>query len=306
MLSRVAAAVVLALALLFSVAGPAEAAAVPCVKVNPKTGECIISATDPGGPPADDPGPGTPGGGSTGPRVCEDYNGPVECETEIGSWNNTRGCYMELADPQPPLGDAAWEGNTDGVIYRCMIPIPYSPSWWTTYVWLATAEPGPDPREVAEDALALMQLRAGQIATNPPSPDGLSVVGLQTWLWIADPDEHTVGPITRSATAGAVTVTATARLDKVVWDMGDGRSTTCTGPGTPWSPTAGTHDSPTCGHTYRASSARQPDQRYTMTATSYWTIDWAGGGETGTIQMDFASDAQLRVAEVQALVTTGD
>lgn len=103
-----------------------------------------------------------------------------------------------------------------------------------------------------------------------------------------------------------MTVTATARLDRVVWDMGDGRSTTCTGPGTPWSPGAGNGNSPTCGYTFRASSVRQPDQRYTITATSYWTIDWAGGGEAGTITMDFASGTDLRVAEVQALVTTGD
>ena len=280
--------------LTFGWVGPASAADPPCIKIDSRTGQCVLFAVDPGGPPSEEPGPGAPGGTSQGPRVCEFVNKPIECETSLGSWSNDRACYMQLADPQPPPEDVAWEGNTDGVVYRCMAPIPYTPgSYWPLTVWLPEAQPGPDPRELAEQALATMELRAGQIATNPPGgPDSVAVVGLQTWLWIADADEHTVGPITRTATAGAVTVTATARLDRVVWDMGDGEPTTCTGPGTPWSAAAGTGDSPTCGHTYRASSARQPDQRYDVAATSYWTVDWAGGGEGGTIQMDFASTAE--------------
>ena len=39
----------------------------------------------------------------------------------------------------------------------------------------------------------------------------------------------------RSASAGPVTATATAAPSKVVWDMGDGDSVTCDGPGTPYS-----------------------------------------------------------------------
>ena len=125
---------------------------------------------------------------------------------------------------------------------------------------------------------------------------------MPTWLWIADPDEHTVGPITRTASAGAVTVTATGRLARVVWDMGEDE-VTCTSPGTAWDPSRGGGPSPTCQYVYGRSSARQPDLAYQVTATSHWEITWAGGGEQGTIEMPLERSTEVRVAEIQALVT---
>ncbi|WP_146930388.1 hypothetical protein [Cellulomonas xylanilytica] len=238
-------------------------------------------------------------------RVCTDWKDDViDCVNELGTWSDARGCYMELADPQPPFEHAVWDGRTDGVVYRCTLPNPGTSSWWTVTVWLPTAQPGPAPRELAEQAIAEMQFRAGQIGMSP-AVDAPSVVGLPTWLWIADPDEHTVGPITRSATAGAVTVTATGSLEKVVWDMGDGDPVTCDGPGTVYDPAVGGEGSPTCGFTYGRSSANQPGLAYPVTATSHWVVEWAGGGQAGTIRLHLTSTAEVRVAEIQTLVTRG-
>lgn len=303
MLRAALAAALAALLLLAPAAGPATAAPPDCA-VKDASGRCIIGAEDPGGPSDDKPGtPGNGGGGSSGPRVCTEWTDEdvIECSNELGTWSQSRKCYLELADPQPPLDDPVWEGNTDGVVYQCMIPNPAGSSYWTTYVWQATAEPGPAPRELADQAIAQMDFRAGQLGMNPGA-DALSVVGLQTWLWIADPDESTVGPMTRSASAGAVTVTATARLDEVEWDMGEG-SVTCDGPGTPYGPTSGAGESPTCGYTYTRSSAGRPGQAYTVTATSRWVVEWAGGGESGEIPLEFSRSADIRVAEIQTLVT---
>ncbi|RHA39805.1 hypothetical protein [Cellulomonas rhizosphaerae] len=295
--------VALAVAALCVTAPATGASADPECHVNPLTGTCVIEVTDPGDPgDPDDPGdPG--GGGGGGPRVCEDWDGPIDCESELGTWDNDRSCYLEVADPQPPKSDPAWEGNSDGEIYRCMIPNPASPgSWWTTYVWLGEPpEAGPDPAVLAQQAVAQMTLRAGEIGMNPSGePEAISIVGVPTWLWVADPDEHTVGPITRSVTAGGTTVTATGTLDEIVWDMGEGHEVTCDGPGTPWSE-GRSDDEATCSYSYARSSARQPDLEYTVTATSSWTIAWEGGGENGTIPLSFTRSAQVQVGEIQAI-----
>lgn len=279
-----------------------------CQKVSERTGVCLVQAEDPGTPgPGTEPPSSGGGGGAPVPQPCMYGREEMPCENELGRWSNSRQCYFEIADPPPPPDHFVWEGHPEGegVVYRCMAPNPAtSGSFWEIFVWLATAEPGPAPRELAEQAVAEMDLRAGQIGTNPAADaDRPAIVGLPTWLWIADPSESTVGPITRTASAGAVTVTATARLDRVVWAMGDGHSVTCDGPGQAWQPGLDPRAEPPCGYAYRRSSASRPDQRYTITATSFWVVTWEGGGESGTITLDLANDTTARVAEVQTLVT---
>jgi hypothetical protein len=104
-----------------------------------------------------------------------------------------------------------------------------------------------------------------------------------------------MGPITRSASARGYTVTAVAKVTKIVWNMGDGRTVTCTGPGTPYADSYGKQSSPTCGHTY----TRQG--RYTVSATSYWTVEWAGIGQTGTIPIDFTTRTNITMGESQVI-----
>ena len=53
------------------------------------------------------------------------------------------------------------------------------------------------------------------------------------------PGDHTWGPITRTASAGGYTVSATARVDRVVWTMGDGSTNVCRKRGTPYADTYG-------------------------------------------------------------------
>jgi hypothetical protein len=101
-----------------------------------------------------------------------------------------------------------------------------------------------------------------------------------------------------------VSVSATAKATKVVWDMGDGTKVTCRNPGTEWTPAKGDADSPTCGHTYLVDSGDQPDDAYTITATSHWKVDWSGAGQSGTITFTLTGPTrQLEVVELQALRT---
>ncbi len=53
-------------------------------------------------------------------------------------------------------------------------------------------------------------------------------------------------------------MTATAKVTRIVWEMGDGATVTCTGAGTSYTAAHGKQESPTCGHTYTQTSASEP------------------------------------------------
>jgi hypothetical protein len=64
--------------------------------------------------------------------------------------------------------------------------------------------------------------------------------------------------------------------------------------------------SPTCGYTYRTSSAGQPDQAYPVSATVQWTVTWSGAGQAGAFpNMTTAATTAFRVAESQAVNVGG-
>ncbi|HZL80514.1 MAG TPA: hypothetical protein VFC06_01000 [Demequina sp.] len=282
--------------------------------VQDDAGRCIISVDDPGDP--GDPGnpPGENDGGDGDPLPCTFGEREIPCTLDGYYWIASRGCYARAADPQPPLTESVWGGRTDGVIVTCVQPSCLGQDTGECYseIYWAAAAPGagPTPRQLADRAVAAMDFRAPEIGLTGKSddPDSMQIIGLPTWMWVADPDEHTVGPITRGASAGGITVTATGTLDKVMWSMGDGRTETCTGSeaqGTPYGDSYNDQPSPTCGHRYLRTSAGQPHEAFTVTATSYWTITWVGGGQSGTIPLTFARTSQLRVGELQVIVTDG-
>ena len=65
--------------------------------------------------------------------------------------------------------------------------------------------------------------------------------------------------------------------------------------------------SPTCGYTYDQSSAGQPGGAYRVTVTITWDITWQGtGGAGGALApLQTVAAAEFRVAESQALNTSG-
>lgn len=296
-----------------------------CLKIDPATGKCILYAgggPGGGGPTGGGPtGGGPTGGGPTGggpAAACIDHayeTPPVEVPCSRDSlrypgtpvvWSNGRQCYIGRVTPPPPFNDPAWEGHTDGAIYFCEPPVIVGRGIQVIFFWAAAAPIAgspPDPRELAQQAIAEMDLKAVQIGIVPdPKPGSIGLVGLPVWMWTA-PTEQTWGPITRTASAGGVTVSATARVKSVAWSMGDGSSVTCGSPGTPYNDSFGKIDSPTCGYRYSRTSLGQPGDAYAVAATSYWEVTWAGGGENGVINIDFTANTQIRIGELQVLVT---
>lgn len=286
--------------------GGAPAQAEPeCKQLDPLFGQCIIYVPPPPPdyPPPPGGGGGGGGGGDGGDPVCMDHLTGAEYPCIVGTWywSYDWACYTKYAEPQPPWTDPVWSGRTDGAIFWCSRGVtlsdPFPPDvvsrWSPTPPWGAP----PDPEELARAAVETMNLRAIDVGIVPePIPGRVGIIGLPTYMWVQNPTSSTWGPITRTATSGPWSVTATARVERIDWDMGDGTVVTCTTVGTPYHDSYQDLPSPDCGHTYTE------DGRYTVTARSYWVIEWAGLGQSGTLNMDFANSAEVTMGEVQVIV----
>ena len=277
---------------------------------NGDAGSVVLHPTSPGSPGTSTSGTsGTSGEKKPGTRTCT-YNGAeIECSSRYGTWSQDLQCWVKQMSPQPPADDPLWNGHTDGAIYWCQTPaVPGSlfadgHAFWAPDRGVPGAPALVDPVTLAEEAVERMSLRAPIVAITPLDPAAPLLVGMDAWMWVADTGPTSMGPITRSATAGATTVRATAEVTKVVWDMGDGTRVTCRGPGTPWTQHQGTGPSPTCGHRYTRASTGEVGGTYTVRATAHWRVDWTGAGQSGVITFTLTGSRELAVTELQVLQT---
>jgi hypothetical protein len=99
---------------------------------------------------------------------------------------------------------------------------------------------------------ALRQIPPPKIGINP-RPTGLT--GLDTWLWYEGPAELQV-----SVSIGPWTVTGTARVQEVVFEMGDGRTARAT--------SAGSEANPAASYVYETKG------QYRIVATARWGADF--------------------------------
>ncbi|MFQ6144628.1 ATP/GTP-binding protein [Streptomyces seoulensis] len=215
-------------------------------------------------------------------------------------------CTYTKLTPQPPADNLAMregrEQGGKGAVYQVVCP----DTGRIGVVWVpdgvgSAAEPAVDPEVVVRRAVDAMRLDGPAIVS--PRSVVRYTVGVPMWLWVR-PTPTTYGPVTARASAGRVTVRATARVTAIRWEMGDGATVTCTGPGTAYSAAAGMSDSPDCGHRYTHISTGRPSGRYPVTATSTWTITWqAEGGlaDAGTFTETRFSTTSARVGELQVV-----
>jgi len=235
---------------------------------------------------------------------------------ELVAYNEEERFWSEIeGNPRPGYyepGGEGWNevggaGKSSGHIYFCYnrdCGVTAARCEFVYSFW------GPDvvvsPGELAERAVASMDLHAPAIGmTGGDPPNHGMVVGVPAWMWAADPGDSTTGPITRSASEGSLSVTATGVLDKTVWRMGDGVSITCAGlnaAGTRFEARYGGQSSPTCGYTYSRTSAGMPNEAFTVTVVAHWTITWAGGGEAGVITRQVGRSIPKKVYEVQSIL----
>ena len=212
--------------------------------------------------------------------------------------NQPYGCtYAAVPQGQALLGAG---GPTPGqwIVPTCTGPgvINPMPPFWVTGAKPAAVTIQVARVVIAEQAARTLGLASPVIEMAPPYGHP-QLVHVATWLWVSPAAWH---PVSASASAGPVTTTATATPTKVIWDMGDGQSVTCVGPGTPYDPSAPNATS-TCSYTWSTVGT------YTVTATIYWSVTWsaagaAGGGTLG-VQAGPASRVTVQVVQSEAINT---
>ena len=234
--------------------------------------------------------PGRPGQSQTGTSDPPDPDKLYGCTFTPVSPADEQ--LLGVGGPEP----GEWESETcagPGVID----PLP------AVWVVLGNPQAPVDPAALAGQAAAQLPLPSPSIEMAPPAGSE-QLVNLATWLWVNPSAWH---PYSATAAAGPVSATATATPVKVVWDMGDGASVTCAGPGAPYDP-ADPNATTDCSYRWAQSSAGQPGGAYQVTATIYFDVTWqavgaAGGGDLGLVPGP-AAHLSVQVAESQALNNT--
>ncbi len=147
----------------------------------------------------------------------------------------------------------------------------------------------------AELAVERLELPVPVVVLSPP---GAQLVGIPTWLWVADWETRST-----AASVTGVTSTVTARPTATTWDLDDGATRTCAGPGRPYDPGRPPDGQTTdCAHTFIWPSLHPRGPRK-LTATVTYAVSWSAstgaGGDLGTVTR--TSTVPLTVVEVQAV-----
>lgn len=159
-----------------------------------------------------------------------------------------------------------------------------------------------DPYQLALDAISSVQIAGPAIRTSP-SENGRLYVQVPTWLWL---DSSWWQTYEATANTGRVWSTVRATPVATTWELGDGRTVSCRGPGTPWRRGL-SEEASACTHTYRSSSASQPGGTYNLEATVTFEVSWTSnvtdGGSLPAISR--TSTLDVDVGEIQAIGTRG-
>ncbi|HEX4822518.1 MAG TPA: hypothetical protein VFV00_20080, partial [Acidimicrobiales bacterium] len=228
-------------------------------------GNPIVFVSSPGTDPS-----GNAGGSGT--VTCGLYSGDT---SNSGVWIGTG---TEVTAPTE--GESYWIVCTDGYVNR----IVYDP---------ANAI---DPATLARRAFNELPLIYPRPRTAPPAT-AKQLVGIRTWLWVDPGDWHAMSA---SAAIPGLSASVTAQPTRTIWEMGDGSTVTCDGPGTPYDATRpDAAQSTDCSHVY------QHDGTYNVLATIEWTVTWSAtngaGGNLGAVRR--STQFPLTVEQRQAVIS---
>jgi hypothetical protein len=219
---------------------------------------------------------------------------------------------VDLSQPEPPLlADMQASGEVVLYVRICEDAETGELVSWTEDVALDLPAVDPiDPEQLALMARERLPFPLPEVAFAPPleSPDDFLLVQLPTWIWVEN-----WADASRTASAGGVVATVTARPVRQVWDFTPRRSDPqteggCPGPGTPYDESARPEEQSTeCSFTFRHSSAGEPEATYEGHLTVLYEISWTSniglGGSLGTVPR--TSVVPVRVGEQQALNESG-
>jgi hypothetical protein len=279
-------------------------------------------------------GAGTFGGGIDLSVVvnsgCSHPKAPVSAPAGTVIWVEP-GCWDDPMSPQPSPDDpsyaAIWAGHTAAeghlVVTKCpelagggVNQIFNGAIWLGPPHFVAFGTPAVDIGALAQQAFSSLHAPLPDPQTGP---DTQLAVNRWSYLWITDP-----GVLTASASAGGVTVTATAQLDSVSWSMGEPVSldkphrlvtpVVCDGPGFNPGPNANVHvDQPaasgSCAYHYqwRSDSDRTGGTgSWPVSVTSSYAVQWTATiGISGTATLQQTTNTRFSVVEWRSELVVG-
>ncbi|MEU8075951.1 hypothetical protein AB0B31_10915 [Catellatospora citrea] len=255
--------------------------------VRPKPPECeVIVVVIVDGDGDDDTGGGQ--------MRCWDDGVQVPCFLPGFGWLHADGCrYIRQTSADPPPG-----GPLPGAWYQRTCTF-FGGGMGRSRVWYADRD-APVVGPVIDRALSRLRPPDPVVGLSP-RPPVQALVGVPTWLWV---EPVTWQPRSATASAGGLSITATATPVRVTWLPGDGTRLICDGPGTAWTGADTPLGSPACQHTYQRASVNAPGGSLPLSATVTWNVTWTGSGMSGTAgTLTTTTTLAVRVAEVQGLNT---
>jgi hypothetical protein len=238
----------------------------------------------------------------------------LDCSGPNGTWWDGY-CYLEVVSDNPsdtnPSIKRWWDDykKTSGVLVRCKyledrshVPttsFSHIPWWVETYTKPSL--------EDLNNAVYLMVdgiITAPQIGIFPGdleenNSDAMGLVGVPTWFWSKEPGPGIGSPWTKTDTVLGHTLTVDAKLDKTVWDTGDGGQVVC-GLGTKaYNVHKPKRSLSHCDHVYMERGT------YTVTAISHVNVTWSGAGYSGSFTLSVQRSGVYHVGENQVLIVGG-
>ncbi|MDG4793614.1 hypothetical protein [Micromonospora sp. WMMD1082] len=252
-------------------------------KAHPNDPQCTVVVIDPGS------GGGGGDGDGGGSLTCKLGGEVVPCYSEAWGWLGSDGCYYGK--------DGGGFLPEQWYIRLCYDPASGNMNFEGT-VFLD--DPPLTLAILAQRAVSQLKMPRPVIATNP-GLDSPQVVHVPVWWWVQPGLWKTH---TATASLPGITITARAEPTKITWYAGDGSSTVCRGPGTPWTGSASPLSKSDCSHTYTTTSREASGGKFTLRAVVIWHITWAGGGFSGTEPPATTADqASIEVTESLPVIT---
>lgn len=268
------------------------------------------------------------------PSLAAADDGPITVDRTGPGWIQTEvvdpGAPAEVRKPKRPVFRAATApaqtctqtksdsagGYATNEQFRSGAPAGEDPGGWvvrecsngsldTAWVPAAPGDGSPvSPQRLAQRAVGRLPLPLPAPSFEPrrsSSAGPATLVAIPTSFFLDGWE-----PITQRTEAGGMWAVVTAEPVAATWWPGDGGAPMkCTSAGHARAPAAA--PSTACTHTYRRSSAAQPNNVYTGRVVVTWQVQWRGsGGLAGTLPlMERQTTFPVAVAERQTVIVVG-
>lgn len=164
----------------------------------------------------------------------------------------------------------------DGQFWTCTECAAGSATCTGQVWWVENGTEPVDPVAIATQLRVSLPYELADAKIAPP-PSYHTYISYKNWLWVQSSQWHTV---TASQSVRGATVTLTATPSYTSWDMGNGDTVSCVGPGREWVKGM-PEDAPTnCSYAYDEMQDPEGDT-WTVTAQINYTLAWTCTGNCG-------------------------